>query len=397
MDLRDRQRQAPSPTTITAGQDSVVETILVNDTPAPKAGGGPPIRRLSFLLLVLLPFIASTLYFGFLATDQYTAEARFAVRSLADDGTEEGIDSHLLSMRSASQDAYVVTSFIHSLELLDRLSERFDLKSIFNGTDVDLLSRLGNEPSREDLLEYWNDQVSTYIDGPSGIITLKVRTFAPESSLELTNAVVAESETLINELNKRAQEDMLRSIRGEVERTSRVYSDELAALTAFRRENGILSAETQAQETGTLLTGLLSEKLKLETQLFVSQTAGDSPTYQQLLKTKASIDSQIEELRNQMTGPEHASLSQALLEFSRLETNRVVAEKLYEAARRNYDTALAASLRKALYVMVFVKPSLPEEALYPKRISTPLLILLGLFVLWTTLMLVWASVEDHRL
>jgi capsular polysaccharide transport system permease protein len=102
-------------------------------------------------------------------------------------------------------------------------------------------------------------------------------------------------------------------------------------------------------------------------------------------------------MRDEMTGPEHASIVHSLQQFTQLETDRLIAEKLYEAARHNYDAALTESMRKALYLIVFVNPSLPEEALYPRRLMAPALILLGLTVLWATLSLAWASVEDHRL
>ncbi|WP_407802969.1 hypothetical protein, partial [Staphylococcus aureus] len=71
--------------------------------------------------------------------------------------------------------------------------------------------------------------------------------------------------------------------------------------------------------------------------------------------------------------------------------------KLYEAARRNYDQAFAAAIRKALYLTVFVNPAMPEEALYPRRFLSPVLVFLGLLTAWTILSLAWASVEDHRL
>ncbi|WJH39068.1 hypothetical protein N7E02_19460 [Aliirhizobium terrae] len=241
--------------------------------------------------------------------------------------------------------------------------------------------------------------MTAYIDGPSGIITLKVRAFKPDDAKLLAEAILAESEQLINELNKRAQRDMIASISGEVERTGKLYSDSLTALNRFQQSAGLLSPEIQANETGKLLTGLMAERLKLETRLFVLKTSGaeGSPAYDQLVRARGSLDNQIEDLRSQLTGPEDASIANAILSFSKLETDRLVAENLYQASRNNYDSAFAASLRKALYVMVFVHPTIPEEALYPKRISTPLFIGLALVVAWATLMLLWASIEDHKL
>lgn len=386
-----------------SSSEAVIETAPFDRQPIanePQSGSRPPIKLVSFLIMVAIPFLITAYYFIFLATDQYIAEARFAIRSLADESSTEASDGGgVLAMNSATQDAYVVTSFIHSPELLQRIAKTLDYRSIFTGDGVDFLSRFDPSSSNEEFQEYWRKHVSAYIDGPSGIITLQVRTFSPESSKRLGEVIIAESERLINELNHRAQQDMVASLRGEVERTSRDYADTLEALNQFQRESGLIKPEMQAQSTGKMLTGLLEQKLQLETRIFVlkQSAAEDSPAFTQLVRAQSSIDSQIEQLRSELTGPENASLVSAILGYTRLETNRIVAEKLYEASRSSYETALAASLRKALYVMVFVRPTMPEESLYPRRFSMPFIIALGLFVTWATLILLWASVEDHKL
>jgi len=384
-----------------AGDVETVEYTRVDEAQAaPKAGGRTPWRLIFFLLVVLVPFAASALYYAFVAADQYTAEARFAVRTLAgDDNTGESMSGGILHMSSVSQDAYIVTSFIHSAEILRRIGAYMDYKSMFVLDGSDFYAELDPADSAEEFLKYWDGQVSTYIDGPSGIVTLHVRTFAPENSIKLANAILQESEKLINELSVRARDDLIANIRTEVERTGKSYGEALAALNRYQQETGLLDPASQAEETGKLLTGLMAQKLEFDTRLFtIQQSSGtDSPTYRQLLLTRNSIESQIEDLRNEMTGKENASFANRLQEFSRLETDRMVAEKLYEVTRHQYDLALAAAMRKALYLTVFVQPMLPEEALYPRRFMTPLLILFISFVVWSILSLAWASVEDHRL
>ncbi|CAK7262024.1 MULTISPECIES: capsule biosynthesis protein [unclassified Shinella] len=388
----------------TPALSSSVETVeysRVQDRPQsmPKAGGRTPWRLIVFSLIVLVPFLASVIYYAFVAADQYTAEARFAVRSLADEETEDESDVSILKMSPASQDAYVVTSFIHSTEILRRIGNHLDYKAMFVRDGSDFYAEFDPRDSAEEFLNYWNHQVSTYIDGPSSIVVLRVRTFSPEDSIKLANAILDESEKLINELSTRSRNDMIASVLTEVERTGKIYGEALAELNRFQKEAGLLSPEAQAEQTGKLLTGLIAQKLELDSRLFVIQQSNgiDSPTYRQLVLGRKSIEAQIEELRNQMTGKEVESYANTLNTFARLETDRMVAEKLYEATRHHYEMSLAAAMRKALYLTVFVRPMLPEEALYPKRVMTPVLTLFFLFVLWATLSLAWASIEDHRL
>ena len=383
-----------------------IEYIPVHDgnEPETQSGGKPPLRLIGFILLVILPFLASSVYYAFIASDQYVAEARFAVRAVSgtgdtSDASDPGGATSALNMRSASQDAYVVTSFIHSTEILNRIGKKIDYRSMFIRQNADFLSRFGSSRSDEEFLKYWNDHVTAYIDVTSGIITLKVRTFSPDDSVKLADAIIEESEKLINELSERARNDIVQSMKADVQKSGKAYGDTLIALNQFQNASGLLSPQTQAKNSGAILTGLLAQKLEFETRLFVMRqsNAQNSPTYQQLNLAKESLDAQIEKMKSALTGPENASLAKSLLEYSRLETDRMIAEKLYESSQKNYDAVLAEALRKTLYLAVFVKPVLPDESIFPRRVSTPLIILLALIVTWATLSLIWASVEDHRI
>ncbi|PZR47956.1 MAG: capsule biosynthesis protein, partial [Stutzerimonas stutzeri] len=235
----------PPDNAIAPAASAAVETVEYSRAGAqaqaePKAGGRTPWRFVLFALIVLVPFLASVLYYGFIAADQYTAEARFAVRSLAEESKDEDSDAGILSMSPASQDAYVVTSFIHSSEILQRIGARLDYKAMFVRDGSDFYAEFDPEESAEAFLDYWNHQVSTYIDGPSGIVILRVRTFSPENSIALANAILEESEKLINELSVRSRNDMIESARAEVERTGKTYGATLAELNRFQKESGLL-------------------------------------------------------------------------------------------------------------------------------------------------------------
>lgn len=361
--------------------------------------GGPPWMSITFLLVVVIPSALSLLYFVFIASDQYVAEARFSVRSLVEGSETENVDSGPIGMQASSQDASVVTSFIRSSEILKRLDGKIDYRGMFATSDADFIARFDQTKSKEVFLEYWMKHVSAYIDGPSGIVTLTAQTFYPEDSVKLVHAILEESEKLVNEMSVRAREDMLVSFRNEVARTGDNYREALTKLNQLQKQFGLLSPADQATQKSALLTGLLSKKMEMDSRLFVlrQSNGAESPAYRQLLLTRQSLEEQIDNLRNQLTGGEGASLSNVITDFTALETNRLVAEQLYESARKNYEQAFSAALKKALYLTVFVSPVLPDDAVYPRRLLAPFLVFIGLVLFWSTLALVWASVEDHRL
>lgn len=364
-------------------------------------GGKGALVAGSILAGIVLPFLLACIYYLAVATPQYIAEARFAVRTLG--GTDVGTGlggGGLLGMTPLPQDAYVVTSFIHSPAILDRLSERVDFDALFTGQEIDYWSRLKNDFSREDLLDYWQEQVGTYLDGPSGIVTLRVRAFSPEDATMLAQAVIDESENLANELSVRARADYVERAEQEVGARHSGYRAVLERLNELRNETTILDPTQRATETGTLLTGLMAQKLDVDARLFVleQQMASESPSVRQLRGTQAALASQIEALRAQLAddGTVDENLSLSFRRFAELETERMLASELYAAARRNLSHAQAEAIRKAVYVAVFVPPALAEDSRYPRRIAMPLLILLGFTVAWGIGALIWASVEDHR-
>jgi capsular polysaccharide transport system permease protein len=380
--------------TLQLGQPVTYEAIAITS-----GGRNGTIAKGSFLAVVVAPFIAACIYYLGVATPQFIAEARFAVRMLGGPDVG-GLNSGLLVTTPLPQDAYVVTSFIHSPAILGRLEERIDFGKVFAQERFDFWSRLRSDHTREELIDYWNEHVVTYLDGPSGIVTLKIRAFSPEDARMLAQAVIDESEKLANELSVRARADYIKRAEQEVGERQIGYREALSRLNELQNETAILDPRLRATETGTLLTGLLAQKLEIDARLFVleQQAANDSPTVRQLRRAQDALQGQIEDLRSQLAddGTANENLSAAFRRFAELETNRVLASELYGAARRNLARAQVDALRKAIYVTVFVPPALADEPRHPRRIAMPLLILLGLSVAWGIGALVWASVNDHR-
>ena len=213
------------------------------------------------------------------------------------------------------------------------------------------------------------------------------------------------SQRFVNDLVAELRKDEYReyvnfvSYQKEVDRTTAQYREALADLNRLQKQTGFLSPADEATQTSTLLTGLLAQAMELDSRIFVLRQSNSTgaPSYQQLLNARESLSKQIDDLRQRMAGSEDTALSNLITEYSQVETNRIVAEKLFETSRKNYDQAFTAALRQALYLTVFIEPALPEDSYYPRRFVSPLLLTLGFLVFWALLSLVWASVEDHRL
>lgn len=134
--------------------------------------------------------------------------------------------------------------------------------------------------------------------------------------------------------------------RQEVERTDRLYQAALEKLNRFQQGAGLLNPTEQAQQKGTLLTGLLGRKLEMESQLFVLRQSNktESPRYRQLVLALESVRQQVDDMRAQITGGADASLANVITSFPQ--------SKPTGSSRRN-----SMKLRGA----TTIRPSLPQS------------------------------------
>ncbi len=366
----------------------------------------------SFIGCVLVPAFAATIYLAFIASNQLAAEARFAVRQIEFDSSDatatgsntsrdEKSSSVDFAFTAPGQNAYIVTSYIRSRAIVDDLSATLNLREIFRRPEADFWARLKRNASVDELSEYWNAMVNTYIDAPSGIVTLRVRAFRADDAVALANAVLQLSETLVNRISDRARRDAMEMSEKEVRRAYEMTQAALADMHQFRDAAGIIDPVQAGTEIGKLLIPLMTEKIRLESDLFVaSRDLDDSaPTVRALKSRLDTTERQIASLKGKLTNPNGngKTVAASLAKFEELELQRQFAEKLYTLAQADLDRARLRAARQSVYLTVFVPPSLPEESRYPRRLAYSILIFLGLAVIWAIGAMMFASVEDHRL
>jgi capsular polysaccharide transport system permease protein len=366
----------------------------------------PPIL-LSFILLVLAPSFATAIYFALFAADQYAVESRFAVRSVEAEASESSPQggsasaSSSFSFTATGQNAYIVTSYIRSRAIVDDISGKINLREVFRRPEADFWARLKSDASIDELVDYWESKVDTYVDSISSVVTLRVRAFRRDDALALGRAIIDASEALANRISDRARRDATAMAEKEVRRSFGVVQAALVALNEFRNSSGMIDPGQASTEIGKLLVPMMGEKIKLENELFVlrREMSEDAPTLRVLREKLDAVDTHIKDLKGKLTSEAGLArtISGSLAKFEELEVQRLLAERFYTLAQADLDRAQLRASRQNVYLSVFVPPSLPEEARFPRRWAYSLLTFLGLAILWSIGAMVVASVEDHRL
>ncbi len=404
-----------------AGSRGWLARIGFKRPPAPispqpvSVGAADPQRKpisgylLSFLVMVALPAIAATVYFAVIASDEYVSEARFAVHSMAADVVTQGSrsdkattsNSFMGGLTASSDDAYMVAAYIRSHACVDVVSRTLNLVEMFRRPEADVLSRLQADPSPEELTRYWNGMVSSYVDPPSGIVTVTVSAFRREDALAIVQAILTASEKVANDISARARNDVMVLAQKEVASAEDRMVASLTDMRAFREKAGFIDPKLQAESVGRLLEELIAQRVRLETDYAVSSRAmsPEAPTLQSLKGRLDQLDLQIADEKAKLTSQskDPKALANLLPKYEELLMRNTFASRLYSLAADGLERARLRAEAQAIYIAVFVPPALPQEAQFPERFSSSLLIALTLFIIWGIVALVAALIEDHRL
>jgi capsular polysaccharide transport system permease protein len=371
-------------------------------------GRGGRIALLSFMIMVLAPGLALTLYFAVIAADRYESVARFTVREIRTP-TIAAVDASAdaarlgagLATDAPSQFNHVVASWLRSRAGLEAVAQELDVAAIFRRPEADFWVRLPEDASAEARADYWRRRVDAVVDGPSGIVTLRVRAFRPDDSAALSEALIRRAEALVNALSERRKRATLERARADAALAEERLASSVRAVAALREAEGLVDPALEAAATLAMLSGLVSQRIALEGELraLAGVMSADAPRIRVLREQTSELDREIDALRASLAGQagDGESMAVTTARFEALAVERQFADRLFEVSQRRLIEAEIDLARPSVYFGVFEPPGAPEEARYPRRAAYAALAVAGLFVAWAICALIWASVRDHRI
>jgi capsular polysaccharide transport system permease protein len=382
-----------------------VEIVATPAAPITLTGASSFLRRHALVLLcVILPTLLATFYFGFYASDIYVSESSYVVRSPNKKSAASGLGAMLegagfSGFSKAPEDVYTVSEYVRSRDALKYLQNQMDLKKIWQSGKVDILHRfnpLGWNGSQEALYEYYLKRVETHVDSMSGITSLKVSAFDPETSFQINTLLVSEAERLVNILNERGRNDLIRFAENEVRHAEDKAKASALALSNYRNEQSVMDPVRQTQLHYEHISRLQEELVKTRTQLTQLKVfSPKSPHPPALELREKTLENEVAKEMQKITGGENSLASKAA-EYERLTLEREFADKQLASALVSLEVARNEAQRQQLYLETIAKPILPDEAVLPKRFRGILsTVVLGL-ISWGILSMLLAGVREHQ-
>lgn len=353
-----------------------------------------------FVAVAIVPTIIALIYFGFLANDVYTSEARFVVRS-----PNKGEASPLSLVMTGgalgsggSDESNAVVEYLQSRRALDEVDRDGLVSRAYQNPDIFWFDRFGGifGNTREQFYRYFLGKLGVAEGTNSKVIHLTITAFTPQEAQRINARLLDRAEDLVNGLSKRAQTDAISIAREEVAQAETAAREAAVMLSRFRNEHGIIDPELQATTDLQMIAKVQDELIAARTQLLQLETYTPQASQIPFLRAQVrSLEQEIERQKREIAGGSR-SLSTAAMRYQELQFNAEAANKQLTAALASLQEAQSEGRRKRAYIERIADPSLPDYATRPHRIRNVIATFILGVLAWGVLSMLIVGIREHR-
>lgn len=343
---------------------------------ARKATGNP-----WFLFGVILPVLASAIYYFLIASNQYVSESRFVVKAPNQRGGQISTFANLIQttgLSAGQEQADQVIDFVRSRSALQELSKQVPVKDIFDREGVDFLSGFPlpwQQNAFEDLYDFYRGKVQIDRDTHTGLVVLRTVAFSAKDARTLNERLLEQSEALVNQLNERARRSAIAEAEGRVLEAEERVSKARRALAEYRRKAQLVDPLKQAAGVVEIANRLITERAALEAQLSTLQRlTPDHPSIPALRQRIASLTREIDRQTASIVGGQD-TISGKLPGYEALALEQEFASQLLVLTRGSLEQARTDALKQQFYLERVVDPNEPDLPEYPHALRNVLTIL----------------------
>lgn len=358
------------------------------------------VRARLLFLIVAVPTLATCAYYALWASDVYSSESRFVVRS--PERPSRGALGSLLQgtgFGKTQDDSHTVREYILSRDALRVLVDTLRLKEAYAGKNIDVFSRfagLDPDDSFEALHRYWQSKVEVQTDSNSSIVTLAVKAFTAKDAAEANRLLLEQSEALVNRLNERGRQDLIRYAQSEVVQSEKAAKAASMALANYRNTQNVVDPERQATVQLQQIAKLQDELIATTTQL--SQLRAFTPSNPQIpaLQNRGkTLQDEIARETARVAGGS-GSLANKSAGIQQLALEVEFANKQLASAMASLEQARNEAQRQQVYIERIAQPSMPDVAQEPRRVRSVMAALVLGVVAWGILSMLLAGVREHQ-
>ncbi|GAU82910.1 capsular polysaccharide export system inner membrane protein KpsE [Bosea sp. BIWAKO-01] len=357
-------------------------------------------------LLVLLPTLSASVYYGLIAADRFVSQSEFVLRN-SEAADTSGISTMIASQTGGAvasglsiggdRDAQAISIYISSHDAMAAVDRAIDLRKAFARPEADWIARYPgpvHSDTNHALFRFYEDMTAVSYDPTTGVIKLSVEAFRPEDARTISEALIGSAEQLVNRMDLRGRQDAMRAAQEQVEtgRTQVVAAQQ--KLTEFRLREQMVDPIKMSGVVIESIAQLVSQSVDLKARL--SDLLKNTPNNQQasvLRNQIASLEEQIAAQQRKLAGPD-GSLSPIIAEYAQLSLQSEFANRIYTASLEQIEAARAAATRQRAFIERISGPTLADYGTQPKRALMVLLVFAVSLSAWSVLRFV---IRDSRM
>lgn len=345
--------------------------------------------------------VGATVYWGVIASDRYVSEADVLIEH-TQLGAEKSVDlGSLLGGGGGGgnrPEQLLLRSYLLSSDMMKKLDARLHLKAHFSDQHQDPLSRLSASATQEQFYRYYLSRISVEFDDYSGVLVIKAQASDPKMAQAITQTLLAEGETYMNEVGHRLAESQVTFLEKQVAAMASRYQQARLAVLDFQNKHEMVSPENTAETDAGSINKLRATRVELDTRraALLAYLTPEAPGVVDLNVQIAAIDKQIAEQQSRLTGGRGTPLNRTVEEYQRLQMEAGFAEDVYKTALAGLEKGRVEVTRILKKVSVLQAPTLPEEALQPRRAYNIITFVLVTMLVAGVLNLLAAIIRDHK-
>ena len=356
-----------------------------------------------FLIVVVIPTLASSVYFGLIASDVYISQSKFVIYNPQTPIPSTGLTGLLQGVGLGNNSSYAanaVHDYLLSRDALRDLQTTLHYKETVTKSYIDPFNRFGGwiwfDKSFEQLYRYYLRMTSDDINTTTNISTLTIDAYTARDARRINEELLRLAQLLINKLNRRANRANVAFYKNQVNIAESTLLLTAERLAQFQNHSGVFSPIPQANLRNTLIASL--EKQQLTTSLQLNQlhtTAPTNPLTKILQKRLDSLQKQISAESRKVAGGEQ-SLATRSITYDKLQLRQNLAQKQLISAVNALEEARIQAQKQQLFLETIVKPNTPDEAIRPQRWRSFLATLLISLLTWGVFSVIFAGIREHH-
>jgi capsular polysaccharide transport system permease protein len=356
-------------------------------------------RKLWFGVSFLLPVILGAIYLFLITPDQYVTEFRFSVRvpvgqqgALASGGAStSALFGGNPTPGTDLLDNFTVADYVRSPQAAADLDAKLNLKDMFN-KPADPFSRVGGNANREKLARFWKSMVYSDYDVTTGLAVVRVKAYSAQDSYAMANALLQQSNDLVNSIGTLSQQDTVRFAQRSVERVQQKVADLRRQIATLSQHGGLDNPSIGVLPASTALaTNTRTAVSQIQREIEVLMEQLHNPDAPQIVMLRQELAAN-ERALNQAVNVANADPTN---QYADLTTQLTSTLSLLASTQVALSNAQVGADAQRLYLTTYVKPILAQSPTGPDRWMDLFLIMLISGMVWTIGMLFRNSILEH--